>query len=195
MRQLNALGSFVYLICALVALLLLTRSRTPTAGSPPAGVGFQGIARDRLRRAEERRDAWWALLEVRLEEPGDLRDASSRQAFAHIAHLFSDGVTATLPASADLLRVDETTVVALLPGSPDSVRQSVTRVLQRLTEADAAQPIRGLRLAASVGWAEAEALGYDLDAMMAAAHAAALEAHELGGDQWVRATETGAIGA
>lgn len=58
-------------------------------------------------------------------------------------------------------------------------------------DVDSVHAIPGLRLSASVGWADAETHGHDLDAMLAAAHTAALVALERGGDQWVRAAEPG----
>lgn len=184
LRQLNAMGSFVYVTCALVTLLMLTRERTSRDENAP---DFDVTARSRLRRARDAGDTWWAVLEIRLDDPDDLRAASSRQAFAALTRRFADSVRRTLPPTADLFAVDETTVMALLPGSPDTVRQFVSRLLRYLAAERTDGPLRAVRLSASVGWADVGLCGHDLNILRHTAHVAAVEAHELGGDQWVRA--------
>lgn len=186
-RQLNALGAFVYVICALVVLLLLTRVRDPA----PAAIGasdFQALAADRLTRAESKNDGWWAILEIRLDEPLDQREASSKEIFSFMTRRFSEEARAALPAGADFDLPDETTVIALVPGSRDIVRQSVSQLLRKLAYDDSEERTPVLRVSASVGWADVDMCGYDLDLMMRTAHEAALIAQSRGGDQWVRPT-------
>lgn len=186
LRQLNAMGSFVYVVCALVTLLMLTREHPSRDENAP---DFDVTARSRLQRARDAGDTWWAVLEVRLDDPADLRAASSRQGFAALTDRFADSVRRSLPPTADLFAADETTVVALLPGSPDTVRQFVSRLLRHLTAERSDGPLRAVRLSASVGWADVGLCGHDLEALRRTAHVAVLEAHERGGDQWVRAAE------
>src|SRR5690606_4470473 len=50
-RDLNMIGSLVYMTCALVTLLLLTRSRMGRGGSAASAASFVEVATDRLRRA------------------------------------------------------------------------------------------------------------------------------------------------
>jgi hypothetical protein len=48
--------------------------------------------------------------------------------------------------------------------------------------------VTGIRSSASIGWATASVVGYDYDALAAAAGRAAARARAAGGDQWKRAT-------
>lgn len=186
-RELNALGAFVYVTCSLVVLLLLTRGR-PQVSTAFGATGFREIAADRLLRAERTNDSWWALLEIRLDEPLDQREASSKELFSFMTQRFSEEARAALPAGADVDKLDETTIMALVPGSRDVVRQSVSQLLRKLAYDDPGDRTPALRVSASVGWADVDMCGYDLELMMSTAREAVLTAQSRGGDQWVRPT-------
>lgn len=186
-RDLNVLGSLLYAMCATVTLLLLTRSASPHRGTAAATTTFSEIAGDRLRRAQAADDRWWSILVLRLDDPAALRDASGTNGFDKIAADFGQLVRATVPADADLWARDPAEFVVLLPRPEGAVRQELARLLREIAEADPESPIP-VRLSASVGWAAVDAVGYDLDALIAAADAAAARAQERGGDRWERVT-------
>lgn len=188
-RDLNSLGSLVYVVCTLVTVLLLTRTTPAPAGRSIAS-SFTEVANDRLERARAAGDRWWSVLDIRLDDPDDLRDASNSIAFAAITEGFARDVRAALPADADIDARGDTRFVALLPRSEGAVRQVVSRLLARVAATDAEQPT-GVRLSASIGWAGADAVGHDLDDLLAAAAACVTEAQRRGGDRWERAQTAG----
>ena len=175
----------VYLLTALVTLLLL--ARTETARRTEAVVpGFDTTARDRLTRAERAGDTWWSLLDVRLDDPAALREASSTLAFARVVDRFAADLFAELPAEADITRIDPTRYLVLLPRNESAVYPLMRSLLGRIATVAEDQSIP-VRLSASIGWAGVAAIGYDLDVLAAAAEAAADEAQRAGGDRWERA--------
>lgn len=184
-RDLNMLGSLLFLMTAAVTLLLLTRQG---ASGPVTreGSSFEAVARDRLTRAQAASDPWWSLLVVRLDDPEALREASSTNAFDQMSARFADIVRLALPADADIEQREATEAVVLLPRPVGAVRQVLAGLLEQVADAGADGPL-AVRLSASVGWAEVEVVGYDLDVLERAARAAADEAQELGGDRWNRA--------
>ncbi len=189
-RDINVMGSLLFLVCAVTTLLLLTRqSRQPdgAASSAARGGSFAAVASDRLRRAAAADDKWWGLLVVRLDDPATLRAASSTHAFDQLADRFGEVVRANLPAEADIGASDDTTFTVLLPRPEGAVRQVLARLLEEVAEIGPDSPL-AVRLSASVGWAGVDAVGYDLDDLVAAAAAAADRAAELGGDRWERVT-------
>lgn len=190
-RDLNLLGSFLYIFCATVTLLLVTRS----AGAPrtePNKVPFSGIAADRLRRAKAAGDRWWSVLVIRLDDPAALREASSTNGFDRLAADFAQIVRSTLPAEADLWARDQAEFVVLLPRPEGAVRQELARLLREIALADPDSPLT-IRLSASVGWAAVDAVGYDLDTLIATASDAATRAQDRGGDCWERVTAGDAV--
>lgn len=183
-RDINTLGALLYVVCAVITLLLLTRDREPVRG---AGIDstFTRVARDRLRRAEAAEDRWWAVLVIRLDDPTALREASSTHAFDQARSRFAESVTTLLPAEADIDLRDGADITVLLPRPEGAVRHILANLLENVaaTESDLA-----VRLSASVGWAGVDIVGYDLDALIAEAADAASLAQERGGDRWFRVT-------
>ncbi|WP_448389354.1 hypothetical protein [Microbacterium aurum] len=185
-RNLNILGSLLFLVTAVVTLLLLTRRDTPAPGTLEDS-SFQTVARDRLARAQAVRDRWWSVLVVRLDDPESLRDASSTNAFEHMAEQFTASVRQALPAESDIEQRGATELVVVLPRPVGAVRQILANLLEQVAESGADGPL-AVRLSASVGWAQVEVAGYDLDTLVRVAGDAAAEAEAAGGDQWNRAT-------
>lgn len=183
-RDVNTLGALLYVVCATITLLLLTRDREP-APSSDADSTFALVARDRLRRAEATDDRWWALLVVRLDDPDSLREASSTHAFDRVSALFADVVRAHLPAEADLDLRDGAEIRVLLPRPEGAVRQILANLLEQVAQTDSALAVR---LSASVGWAGVDVVGYDLEALITEAADAAALAQDRGGDRWFRVT-------
>lgn len=183
-RDINTLGALLYVVCATVTLVLLTRDRQP---APRADVEwtFTRVARDRLRRAEAADDRWWALLVIRLDDPVSLREASSTHAYDRVRLRFAGVVQSLLPAEADIDLRDGADITVLLPRPEGAVRQILANLLEQVatTESDLS-----VRLSASVGWAGVDVVGYDLDALVAEASDAASLARERGGDRWFRVT-------
>ncbi|MCR2801923.1 hypothetical protein QNO21_01930 [Microbacterium sp. zg-Y818] len=185
MRELNSMTAILYGQAATVTLLLLTREGAPAPRVTAAETPFCAVARDRLRRAEAVGDRWWCVLDVRLDDPGDLREAFSATEFARIADRFARDVRETLPPDADVDVRDETRVVVLLPRPEGAVRQLLSRLLDQVATPDPGEPV-AVRRSASIGWASVEAVGYDLDHLLDAAQAAGADAQRHGGDRWER---------
>ncbi len=176
----------VTLVTALVSLLLLVRTEAPVADED-APTGFRAVAVDRLVRAERFDDAWWSLLDVRLDDPLALREASSALAYTRVLDRFAADVSAVFPAEADLDRVEPNRMLVLLPRHEAAVRPMLRSLLERVSTVSSDQSI-DVRLSASIGWASVSLIGYDLDDLIAAAAAAADEAQLSGGDRWERAS-------
>ncbi|PZU33457.1 MAG: hypothetical protein DI577_00890 [Microbacterium sp.] len=184
----------IALVTALVTLLLLTRGETAPAEERETS-GFRAVARDRLARAERLDDSWWSVLDVRLDDPTALREASSALGYTRVLDRFADDVTAVFPAEADLEQVEPTRFLVLLPRHEPSVRPLLRTLLDRVSTVSAEQPV-DVRLSVSIGWASAGEIGYDLDDLIDAASAAADTAQLAGGDCWERALSVaGAAGA
>lgn len=183
-RSLNLIGVVVFVTCALVtALLLATRSgRAPHAALQDL---FDTVARDRLARAEALEDPWWSLLDIRLDDPDDIRAASSTAAFGVISERFQHIVRTSLPADADLAMMSATRVVALVPRAQGGMREIVVGLLERLSTQNNSDPLP-MRLSASIGWAQPAIVGYNLDVLAESAAGAARQAHAAGGDRWER---------
>ena len=173
------------LVTGVVTLLLLIRSDTVTADATVA-VGFRSVALDRLARAERFDDAWWSVLDVRLDDPVALREASSALAYRRVLDRFASDVSAVFPAEADLDYPDPTRILVLLPRHEAAVRPMLRTLLERVATVSSDQSI-DVRLSASIGWSSVSLVGYDLDDLIAAASAAADDAQLSGGDRWERA--------
>ncbi|SCY47475.1 GGDEF domain-containing protein, diguanylate cyclase (c-di-GMP synthetase) or its enzymatically inactive variants [Microbacterium sp. LKL04] len=183
--DLNEVVALLYLICALVTLLYLARRGAQT-NEQQQTVEFFGVARDRLARAQVAGDRWWSLIDVRLDDAGELLDASSGRAFQRITARFADDIRAVMPPEADIHAVSPTQVLVLLPRPDTAVRGLLSRLLDRIgTLTD--QPAVPIRLSASIGVAAAPLADYDLDRLTAAAGEAAEHAQISGGDRWERA--------
>lgn len=183
--DLNEVVALLYLICALVTLLYLARRGAQT-NEQQQTVEFFGVARDRLARAQVAGDRWWSLIDVRLDDAGELLDASSGRAFQRITARFADDIRTVMPPEADIHAVSPTQVLVLLPRPDTAVRGLLSRLLDRIgTLTD--QPAVPIRLSASIGVAAAPLADYDLDRLTAAAGEAAEHAQISGGDRWERA--------
>ncbi|MDQ1125505.1 GGDEF domain-containing protein [Microbacterium sp. SORGH_AS 505] len=183
--DLNEVVALLYLICALVTLLYLVRRGAQTPEQQQT-VEFFGVARDRLARAREAGDRWWSLIDVRLDDAGELLDASSGRAFQRITARFAEDIRTVMPPEADIYAVSPTQVLVLLPRPDTAVRGLLSRLLDRIgTLTD--QPAVPIRLSASIGVAAAPLADYDLDRLTAAAGEAAAHAQISGGDRWERA--------
>lgn len=183
--DLNEVVALLYLICALVTLLYLARRGAQTPEQQQT-VEFFGVARDRLARAQVAGDRWWSLIDVRLDDAGELLDASSGRAFQRITARFAEDIRTVMPPEADIHAVSPAQVLVLLPRPDTAVRGLLSRLLDRIgTLTD--QPAVPIRLSASIGVAAAPLADYDLDRLTAAAGEAAEHAQISGGDRWERA--------
>jgi len=186
MRELNSMSSIIYTFGALLTFLLLTR-RTPPAGPARAQSVFEAVATDRLARAEEAGDQWWGVLDIRLDDPVDIREVASTSAYDQIAERFARDVRTTLPADADIDAHGTSRFTALLPRPDAATRQLLSQLLSRVSTAGPDAPL-AVRLSASIGWASVAIVGYRLEDLLAAADEAATHAQRSGGDRWERTT-------
>ena len=186
LRGVNALGTTVMRPCPAFTLLLLVRVES----APPGIYGAANRARDRLRKAAAQKDPAWSVLDVRLDDPTDLREASSSAGFRRVADRFHEDIRDALPATADAERVADDRAIVLIHGSDEAVRFHLRAILGSVSIIDLDAPATGIRSSASIGWATASVAGYDYDALVAAAASAACRARDAGGDQWKRARES-----
>lgn len=185
LTQTNAVGLAVYLICTLVSLLFFARGDGIAAVTANASA-FRAVAADRLRRARAAEEHTWTLLDIRLDDPDDLRAAAGETAFAGLSTRFHDIVRATFPPEADVAAHDDTRAVVLIARTESAVRSLVRQLMEQLATTDDEAPIM-LQLSASIGWADAATADYDLDALMAVASSRAEQAVADGGDRWLHA--------
>jgi GGDEF domain-containing protein len=130
------------------------------------------------------------MLDIRLDDPDDIRAASSTAAFHAVAQKFGRDVDSVLPPDADIDRITTTRFVALVPRPQGGVRELITELLERMTTMDDQQSVP-VRLSASIGWAPVSAAGYDFARLIGQAADAADSAYANGGDRWER-VHTGA---
>ncbi len=185
LTQTNAAGLGVYLICALVSLLFFTR-RDGMDAVPTNAPAFRAAATDRLLRARAAKEHTWTLLDIRLDDPDDLRSAAGDTAFSGLSARFHGIVRATFPAEADVAALTDTRAVVLLARTQSAVRSLVRQLMEHLATTDDEAPIM-LPLSVSIGWADAAKAGYDLEALMSAASSRAEQAEVNGGDGWQHA--------
>lgn len=186
LRGMNAVGTLVVSTCAAFTLVLLVRAEQKAADDSGAAAER---ARRRLRKAEAQNDVPWSVLDIRLDDPADLREASTGSAFALIVDRFHEDILEALPASADADRVEDGRAIVVIRGSDESVRHHLREMLNRISVIEREAVSTGIRSSTSIGWATASVVGYDYDALVAAAGSAAERARTAGGDQWKRATE------
>lgn len=184
LRGMNAVGTVVVSTCAAFTLVLMVRSEQKKKDADD----IADRARRRLRKAEEQKDLPWSILDIRLDDPEDLREASTGSAFALIVDRFHHDIQEALPASADADRVADGRAIVVIRGGDESVRHHLREILTRISVIDRETTVTGIRSSASIGWATASVVGYDYDALVAAAGRAAARARAAGGDQWKRAT-------
>jgi len=189
LRTINLIGMVVYVVCALVTTLLLTVRSDSMSTAPNRD--FDRIARNRLDRARAAGDQWWSLLDIRLDDPDEIRLATSTAAFNAACQKFARDIDSVMPADSDIEPINPTCFVVLLPRPQGGVRDLVTELLERLSGSDDAQPLP-IRLSASIGWAPVSVVGHGYDDLVRAASQAAQDAHATGGDRWVRVHGEGA---
>lgn len=184
LRGVNTVGTLVMSTCAAFTLVLLVRTGAPARHG--RGDRLARI-RSRLRRARMQNDQGWSLLDVRLDDPEDLREASSSAAFAVLTERFHGDVEATMPVTAEIDRVGDGRALVLVWGSEEVVRHHVRSMLTRISTIDRDAGIPSVRVSASVGWAASSACGFDADVLADAAADAVAQARAGGGDRWARA--------
>ncbi|MFF5625619.1 hypothetical protein ACFY5A_09655 [Microbacterium sp. NPDC012755] len=187
LRGVNSVGTVVTSICAAFTLVLLVRSDRV---APATGDAAARAAR-RLRKAQAQNDNAWSVLDVRLDDPLDLREASTSTGYAAIVERFHSDIEEVLPASADADRVDDSRSIIVIRGSEEEIRHHIRALLQRISAIEHDAGASGIRVSASIGWASASAWGHDYDALAAAAGTASASARADGGDRWRRAEENG----
>lgn len=181
----NELVASVYLVCALVTLLTLARGGDAKVRTRET-VDFAAVAQERLDRAQAAGDRWWSLLDVRLDDPAELLEASSGRAFDRVTTRFAEDIRAIMPPEADIHGVSPTQVLVLLPRPDTAVRGLLSRLLERIATVTDQQAVP-VRLSASIGVAAAPLADYDLGRLRASAADAAEHAQISGGDRWERA--------
>lgn len=187
LRGVNSVGTVVTSICAAFTLVLLVRSDRV---APATGDAAARAAR-RLRKAQAQNDNAWSVLDVRLDDPLDLKEASTSTGYAAIVERFHSDIEDVLPASADADRVDDSRSIIVIRGSEEEIRHHIRALLQRISAIEHDAGASGIRVSASIGWASASAWGHDYDALAAAAGTASASARADGGDRWKRAEENG----
>lgn len=183
-RTINAVAMIVYMICALVSLLFLSENRDD--GLSRRGNDLRRVMQDRLARAEDRDDTAWSLLTMTLDDVGDIRAAAGEGAFtATMERLIADA-RATFPAESDIgPGAGPGSLLILVARSENEVREHMRAFLRRLGTMRPEQPL-ATQLSASIGWAPVREVGFDLEALIAAAASAEAEARAAGGDGWYR---------
>jgi hypothetical protein len=185
--DLKAMGMIIYLTCAIVTLLSLARY-PGSRGLTEEIDAFGDVAPDRLARAEKAGETGWSLLVVGLDDVEALRTAGGDAAFRRIVARFAADVRASFPAEADI-GVDGPSRYLILIHRPDGVvRDCIRELLDRLSTVAEDQPL-AVEFSASIGWATARDIGYDLAALTDAALEAAERAHSAGGHRWERAAQ------
>ncbi|MGN7861582.1 hypothetical protein ACTJI8_13470 [Microbacterium sp. 22303] len=190
LRDINGVGILLTSQCAAITIVLLARGEALLRGggrNSADSAATSAALRARLARAQQAQEPAWSLLDIRLDDPADLAEASGPAVFASIVEAFHAHVLDALPAAADVERVSDVRVLALLPGGEDAVRRELRALLQRVSTIEDSGPRASVRVSASVGWAGAPAAEYDLDALAAVAADAAALAQDRGGDRWERA--------
>jgi hypothetical protein len=185
LRGMNAVGTVVVSTCAAFTLVLMVRAQHPVSG---AAEDASRRARRWLRKAEAQSEQVWSILDVRLDDPADLREASTASSFALIARRFHDDIQEALPAAAEAHRVDDTRAIVIIRGGEEAVQHHIRGMLNRISTMQRESSVDGIRASASIGWASVAAVGYDYDVLVAAAGDAAMRARAAGGDRWNRAT-------
>lgn len=183
LRTLNLIGVTVYAVCTLVTVLLLTIRADQASATPQRA--FEHTVQNRLNRARAAEDQWWSLLDIRLDDPDDIRLASSSAAFNAVAEKFARDIDSVLPADSDIARMEPTCFVVLVPRPQGGVRELLTELLERVSTVEETQSYP-IRLSASIGWAPVAAAGYEFETLANAASQAVETAYAKGGDRWER---------
>ncbi len=195
LRDINGIGTLVYSQCTAITVVLLARQDRPRSEGQP---GERSALAERLARAEAQRDTTWSLLDIRLDDPDDLRTVVGAAEFARISAACWPRLYHGFPSTADILRVDDTRCLVLISGSETMVRRHIREFLDVVADVDAV--VRGpaaVRPSASIGWAAVTDFGFDYAVLCAAAADGAARARAGGGDRWERVgtvtTRTGSV--
>lgn len=184
LRGTNSTGALVMSTCAAFTLILLVRVDAPQRTLADDDIER---ARRRLALAQAQGDEAWSVLDVHLDDPVDLREALSAGTFAELAERFRDDLERSLPAAADVHRVDDTRFVVVIGGGEEAMKHHLASMLGRISAIGDGAAVAGIRVSASVGWAAASVVGHDYDALVLAAEHAAAQARLAGGNRWARA--------
>ncbi len=183
-RGINMVGVNVMVLCTLVTVLLLA-TRDETIRTSASHDVFESVAGDRLHRAKTSCDPWWSFLDIRLDDPDDIRVASSTAMFNDVCERFYQEVYVALPADADIHRMSPTRVVALVPRAQGGMREILKGLLQHISAAETNEAIP-VRVSASIGWAHAPTANYNFDDLLKITADAARAAQAAGGGRWER---------
>jgi len=184
LTQSNAIAAMIYQIAALATLMFLVRD-SPPPSAPSTTTVFFAQAADRLARAEAAGEQTWTLLDIRLDDAEDLRAATGESRFLRRTELFHAAVRSSFPAEADVAAVSQSRALVLVARTSSTVSACIRRLMAELEELDQDAPTAP-QVSASVGWADVSTVGYDFDALLAAADSRAVEAMAEGGDRWKR---------
>lgn len=183
LREVNSVGTLITSTCAAFTIILLVRADAPLVDTASLGAVR---ARRRLLKARAQGDQAWSIFDVRLDDTHDLRESTTGVGFGLIVDRFHDDILEALPAAADADRVADDRCIVIMHGSEESVQHHMRAMLRRISTIEQRGASAGIRLSASVGWAGAEIVGHDYDALVDAAAAAAVRARDKGGDRWER---------
>ncbi|MDZ8201163.1 hypothetical protein RZO50_06535 [Microbacterium sp. SSW1-59] len=187
-RTVNSVAMVVYMVCAVVSLLFLSEMRDDGIGRREGDL--RRVMQDRLSRAEDRDDSAWSLLTVTLDDVTEIRAAAGDGAFTSTMERMIADARATFPAESDIGPGGTPgSLLVLVPRSENEVREHMRAFLQRLSTMRPGQPL-AVQLSASIGWAPAREVGFDLAELITAALAAEADAREAGGDGWYRVGNT-----
>ena len=184
----RTVSTVVYMVGTTITMLLLTREGRPVAPDTRSA-DFDKVAAARLKRAAAAQDPWWSLVDIRLDNPDEIRAMSGSNVFAAISDRLEADINRVLPPDADVERVSPVRFVALVPRAQSGMRTLLANLLECVARVGPEQP-SPIRLTVSIGWAQVTAVGYDLHDLSAAAAQAAEDAYEEGGDRWERVRAT-----
>jgi hypothetical protein len=180
LTQSNSVAILVYLICVLVSLLLIVRE-TPGGGAGTSRSSFHLHVAERLARAQVGGEHTWTLLDIRLDDAHELRAAAGETGFTRLTERFQTIVRGAFPAEADIDATDPGRALVLIARTPAKIRACLRSLLEELATIDADAPL-SVQLSASVGWADVDSAGYELDALLSAAEEDAISAMASGGE-------------
>lgn len=180
LRDVNGIGTLLTSVCTAITLVLLVRTDRATEKRHSDDIASR--SRRRLLKARAQGDPSWAVLDVRLDDPDDLRQAWTGTVFSRISDEFHEHVLDALPASADAERVADGRIVVVIRGSDEAIRHHLRAMLAQVSAIDENGP--AIRVSASIGWASALLADYDYDALVQMAAAGAVRARRHGGDRW-----------
>lgn len=182
LRGVSGVIVLTYGTCAVVGMAAMTQR---ASSAPRAPVDrFARIARDRMRRAQQRGERDWALIVVQLDDLAELRAVHGPGDYRRLVEAFERAVVRSLPAGADVGVVSAGTMMVLIDRPENVIRDHMRTLLDAVEEAPASEHVVGL--SASVGWVPAVLADYDFDALRSRAAAAAEHAAAEGGDRWHR---------